>query len=300
MGSVIFKRPPIKKLRKEGMLGIDMHFHTRYSLDAVSKIPNAIKKAQKKGFGFAITDHNTIKGVQEAFRQKSRVLIIPGIEVTCSNGNHVLVYTYTKGELEELFSTALKPRMKSPFFCDISVRGLIDAAQDHNAMVCAAHPYSPGVTGMMRTGVTKEIEGKLDLIEAMNGFNTRKSNIKAVYWSSKIGKAVSGGSDAHSTVALGKVLTFTQGDDIDSVMKEIRKSGSLIVGKEDNFFMKAVRAIRKESEYISRSKKQHLGKALLKMQFGNEYRFLLDKFKNGAAYKMFAQRHNREELDDSD
>jgi predicted metal-dependent phosphoesterase TrpH len=295
MGSIIFKKPPLKKLRKEGLFGVDMHFHTNYSLDAVSKIPNAIRKAEKKGFGFAITDHNTIDGVMAAYKLGRAAVIIPGIEVTCNNGNHVLVYCNTKDELEGLFNRHIRPKMKTPFSADISVIELIDAAADYDAVVAAAHPYSPGVTGMMRTGVTKKIERKLDIIEAMNGFNTRKSNIKAVYWSSKIDKPTSGGSDAHSTLALGKVMTFTKGHDAESVLHEVCKGNSVIVGKEDNFFMKAVRAVRKESAYINRSEKQHLGRTLLKLQFGNEYRYLLEKFKNGAAYKMFTQRHGKED-----
>ena len=298
MGSVIFKRPPLRKLRKEGLFGVDMHFHTNYSLDAVSKIPNAIRKAEKKGFGFAITDHNTIDGVLAAYKLGRAAVIIPGIEVTCKNGNHVLVYCHTKGQLEELFKKDIKPKMKTPFFVDLSVSELIEAAGDYDSIISAAHPYSPGVTGMMRTGVTKQIERKLDLIEAMNGFSTRKSNLKAVYWSSKIDKHVSGGSDAHSTLALGKVMTFTKGRNAESVLDEVCKGKSIIIGKEDNLFMKAVRVVRKESAYINRSKKQQLGKELIKMQFGNEYKFLCDKFKNGAAYKMFTQRHENDQGSD--
>ena len=128
MGSVIFKKPPLRKFRKEGseLFGVDMHFHTKYSLDGISRITTSIKKAKKKRIGFAITDHNEIKGVISAYKNKKGSMIIPGIEVTCRNGVHMLVYFYTKGNLEEFYNKSLKPKMKvNPFFVDISVTELI-------------------------------------------------------------------------------------------------------------------------------------------------------------------------------
>ena len=92
MSSVFFKRPPLKKLTKEGFFGVDFHFHTRYSLDGISRIRAAVKKAEKKGFGFAITDHNTIKGVIASYKQREHNLIIHGIAVTRRNGNNILMY----------------------------------------------------------------------------------------------------------------------------------------------------------------------------------------------------------------
>ena len=113
MGSVIFRKPPLRKLEKEGLFGVDMHFHTRYSLDAISRIPAAVKKAQKKGFGFAITDHNTIKGVLAAKPHMKTTTIVPGIEITCNNGNHRLAYFYDIKELEQFFSKRLEPVITS-------------------------------------------------------------------------------------------------------------------------------------------------------------------------------------------
>jgi predicted metal-dependent phosphoesterase TrpH len=295
MGSVIFKKPPLKKLKKEGLFGVDLHFHTKYSLDAVSRIPAAVKKAQKKGFGFAITDHNTIDGIKAAYRLRKHPLIIPGIEITCKNGNHILAYFYHHKDLEEFFNKKLKPRMKkNPFFIDISLSEVLQMSKDCNYLVCAAHPYAPGATGIMRTGISKKAEKNIKLIEVINGFNFRKANMNAIYWASKTNKAITGGSDGHSTFELGKVLTFTHADDIESVFKEILKNKSIVIGKEDNLFLKAVMTIRKESAYVARSKKQHMAKTLLKSQFGSEYRYIRERFKSGRAYHMLT--HHHEEL----
>jgi predicted metal-dependent phosphoesterase TrpH len=287
MGSIIFKRPPIKKLAKEGFLGVDMHFHTQYSLDASSRIPAVIKKAKRKGIGLAITDHNAIKGVQAAFKEKKDVLIIPGIEVTCRNGNHVLVYFYSKGDLEEFFTKKLKPSMKNPFSTTLSPKALFDAAEDYSSVLCAPHPYAPGPFSVMKTGMSEGLQKRLDLVEGLNSFNFRKFNLAAVYWASRIGKSMTGGSDGHSTFELGKALTFTRGYTIDSVFKDILDEKALIVGKEDNLLLKTLMSVRKEGAFINRSKKEKAARALIKSQFRNEMHYLKERLTNGKVYQTF-------------
>ncbi len=292
MGSVIFKRPPLRKLKKEGLFGMDLHFHTKYSLDAVSRIPTAVKKATKKGFGFAITDHNTIKGVMASCRLRKHTLIIPGIEITCKNGNHILFYFYAHRDLEEFFDRHLKDRKKkNPFFIDITPSELITISKDYNCLICTPHPYAPGAVGIKNTGMTKKVEQGIDMIEVINGFNLRSLNMKAAYWASKTRKGITGGSDGHSTMELGNVLTFTDSQDIDNVFHEIKRNRSMVIGKEDNMFFKAVMAIRKEGTYVKRSRDQQKAKQLLKSQLGTEYRYIREKFKSGRAYQMLRKNH---------
>ncbi|MBW2972462.1 PHP domain-containing protein [Candidatus Woesearchaeota archaeon] len=292
MASVIFKKPPLRKLRKEGLFGVDMHFHTRYSLDAVSRIPQAVKKAQRKGFGFAITDHNSIGGVIHSYRLRKHALIIPGIEITCRNGNHVLAYFYDHKEIEDFFNKELKKRMKSnPFFIDISISEVLDLSKKYNCMICAAHPYAPGAVGLMHTGITKKVEKGLKLIEVLNGYNFRRANMNAVYWASKLHKGMTGGSDAHSTYELGKVLTFTHSQEIDDIFREVLKNKSIVMGKEDNVFLKTVMSVRKESAYVNRSGKQKMARQLIKSQLGTEYQYMKEKFRNGRAYHMLTHHH---------
>ena len=294
MGSVIFRKPPLRRFKKEGseLFGVDMHFHTRYSLDGISRITNVIKKARKKGIGLAITDHNEIRGVQSAFKNKGSVLVIPGIEITCRNGVHMLTYFHTKAELEEFYSRCLRPRMKkNPFFVDVGINELIQKGKEYNAVICAPHPFAPGIVGLHKVKVTRKIERSLNLIEVINGYNFRRSNMKAVYWASSINKGVTGGSDGHSTLELGKVLTFTTGTDTESIFRDMLKNRAVVIGKEDNIFLKAAMVVRKEGAYINRSKKQHRAKQLLKSQLGTEFRYLRGRFSHGD--KRFAHlRHH--------
>ena len=57
-------------MNKDSMdqLKIDLHVHTRYSLDSKTDIKELIKTLKKKDIaGFAVTDHNEIKGALEAY-----------------------------------------------------------------------------------------------------------------------------------------------------------------------------------------------------------------------------------------
>ncbi|MBW2965208.1 hypothetical protein KY363_07160, partial [Candidatus Woesearchaeota archaeon] len=137
----------------------------------------------------------------------------------------------------------------------------------------------------------KDLERRFHFIEVINGYNFRGANMNAVYWATRAKKGMTGGSDGHSTYELGKVLTFTHGNDIDSIMKELVHNNSVVIGKEDNLFLKAVMSVRKESAYVNRSKKQHLAATLLRSQFGTEYKYLKEKFSHGRSYHMLTHHH---------
>ena len=284
MGSVIFKRPPLRRFRKQGsdLFGVDMHFHTRYSMDGVSRITNMIKKAKKKNIGFAVTDHNEIKGVISAFKNRKGALVIPGIEITCKNGVHILSYFYTKCELEQFFNKNIKPRLKkNPYKADISISELANKLKDYNSIICAPHPFAAGSVSLHKINPTKKLIRSLDLVEVINGYNFRRFNMKAVYWAASNNKAVCGGSDGHTTLELGKVLTFTKGTDIESIFKEILKNRAVVIGKEEHLIFKMYMTARKETAYLKQSKKQKMAAKVLRTQLGTEYRHLKSKLKQG-------------------
>lgn len=293
MGSVIFKRPPLRKFRKQGsdLFGVDMHFHTRYSMDGVSRITNMVKKAKKKDIGFAVTDHNEIKGVISAFKNRKGALVIPGIEITCKDGVHMLSYFYTKDEMEHFFNKRIRPRLKSnPYRADISVNELIDELKDYSSVICAPHPFSTAAVSLHNINPTKSLIRSLDLVEVINGYNFRRFNMKAVYWASSHDKAVCGGSDGHTTLELGKVLTFTKGRDIESIFKEMLKNKAVVIGSEGNIIFKMYMTARKESAYINRSKKQKMAMKVLRAQLGSEYSHVKNKLKQGRMSNLL-ERH---------
>ena len=72
---------------------LDLHNHTRHSPD--SRVPPAelVRLAQKLRLGgIAITDHNSVGGIEEAEAAASPdFLVIPAVEIS-TNAGHVLAY----------------------------------------------------------------------------------------------------------------------------------------------------------------------------------------------------------------
>ena len=81
---VIFDKPDTILMSRQGYNLVDMHTHTKYS-DTLTRVKSLLKVAKKRRVGVAITDHNAIGGVVEAYKNNNSLLVVPGIEVTCSS-----------------------------------------------------------------------------------------------------------------------------------------------------------------------------------------------------------------------
>lgn len=72
---------------------IDLHVHSTFS-DGTMTPTELVRYAKKKGLkAIAITDHDTVNGIEEALieGQKLGVEIVPGVEITCDYGREVHV-----------------------------------------------------------------------------------------------------------------------------------------------------------------------------------------------------------------
>ena len=71
---------------------IDLHIHTYYSdgTKSVQEIFQYAKKAELRAI--SITDHNSIEGYKEAYKESNGVNIgfIPWVEIRCINGEGML------------------------------------------------------------------------------------------------------------------------------------------------------------------------------------------------------------------
>lgn len=69
------------------MNSIDLHIHSNYSADGERTVFDIIDICNKQGLKtIAITDHNCIKGIQEAicYSKQFNINVIPGIEIDCT------------------------------------------------------------------------------------------------------------------------------------------------------------------------------------------------------------------------
>lgn len=294
MREILFKKPNYPELKAQGLLGVDMHFHTQYSLDAVSKLDNVLRKARKLGIGVAVTDHNAVRGAVLASKNKLGVFVVPGIEVTCAKGVHIMCYFHSVAELKEFYTKKLSPLMqKNPFFVNVDPQHFIDTTQEHyNCIIGAPHPYAPGAIGLQKIKLSKKTEKNIKLIEALNGYEFHKSNLKSINWAAIANKGITGGSDGHTTRELGRVLTCTYEHDAESFFKSLQRRKSFVIGREDNLLLRALYLISKETTYINKSKSQHLARVLIKSQLGSELKYFKEKFRRTNFYHCFKQYHN--------
>lgn len=254
---VFFDKPNIKALKDEGLTSVDMHVHSQYS-DTFTRVNNIIKKAQKKGTGIAITDHNEIKGALELCKNK-KLLTIPGIEVTSKEGPHLLFYFYDASELKEFYNKKIKNfKSKNPYRATkIEFKDLINSSRDYSCIVAPAHPCAASTMNLHRKFQNGEISkttlDKIKVMEAVCGQNLRGMNLKGIEWISELKKGFTGGSDAHTLLALASVVTSSEASDRDSFLESILKKKNVVIGQEMRILPRIVpysKLINKHAKYV--------------------------------------------------
>ena len=203
---------------------IDLHIHSKYSGDGVLEPREIIRIAKERGLnGIAITDHNTIKGGQEAKEYETKDFkVIIGAEIMTE-----------KGEVTGLFLSA---EIKSRRFQDV-----INEIKAQGGLVIVPHPFD----GLRRSAfhITSEYASVVDAIE---GFNSRcvfqKYNRKAVEFAAQHNLPVVGGSDAHyaNEIGLGGIITQS-----DNIIKAIMENNLRLFGKRSSVINHVRTKIRK-------------------------------------------------------
>jgi predicted metal-dependent phosphoesterase TrpH len=201
-----------------------LHIHSKYSDDGVLDPEEIVRVAQRKGLnGIAITDHDTIRGGEEAKKYETGDFkVIIGSEIMTE-----------KGELIGLFLTK-----------NIESKGLHDVINEiksQGGLVVVPHPFD----GLRRSAfhITEEYSS---LVDAIEGFNSRcvfrGFNTKAIEFATKYNLPVIGGSDAHYANEIGLGGIITQSDDIRDA---IIKSQLVLFGKRSSILNHARTRIQK-------------------------------------------------------
>jgi hypothetical protein len=233
----VFTKPNFELFDKLGLSSIDMHYHTRYS-DTMTKVDNILRKANRMGIGVAITDHNEIRGVLEAVDNRYSVMVVPGIEVSCYDGPHILAYFFSVSELVEFYEKHIKDAKggdPNGATC-LPVKDLFSALENYNCITSAAHPYGYMLSGLakcVRKGfVDSEFLEKVDALETISGAAPRACNQKASMKAEELGKAVTGGSDGHTLFELGRIVTSSYASDVETFLENILKKKNYVIGTE--------------------------------------------------------------------
>jgi predicted metal-dependent phosphoesterase TrpH len=239
---VLFERPDLSKLTKQHTV-VDLHFHSHHS-DGLNTIPKIAEKARKLGIGIAITDHNEIRGALE-IDSYDDILTIPGIEITSSEGSHLLLYFYSTSELEKFYHNDVVPHMGQGVMSSLSLtmEQIVQRANTYHCIIIFAHPYCAMYTGICNIQFSKEelerLFSMVDGVEVINSNNLNKWNLKCSVLGFNLNKAMVGGSDGHSLGHMGRSVTYAccapnRRDFLDAISRK----ENMVSGKEIHLLRK--------------------------------------------------------------
>lgn len=209
---------PKSYARMDKMGKADLHTHTKYSglskvlflkiPDSVSEPEDVVRAAEARHMDvLCVTDHNSIKGGLEARKHARSVEVVVGEEVLTADG-----------EVIGLFLNEDVPQ-------GLSAEETIDIIHGMGGVAVAPHPFSAHCAALGDRAMELDLDG----IEVFNAFHRdRYSNDLALSKSSRSGKALTGGSDAHAPMMVGDGFTTFEG----TTSEELRKA---IVGRRTGF-----------------------------------------------------------------
>lgn len=192
------------------MLDLELHCHTRYSPDSLTKLPDLIEQCHKVGIHrLAITDHSEIEGALLA-RQMAPDLIIVGEEAMTN-----------EGELLCYFITELIPD-------DLSLEEAIDRVHAQGGICGPPHPFDPRRRGIGMDCLL-QYAPKFDFIETFNARTRDASkNDEADYIAQRLDMPRICASDAHTLQEVGISRTRMREYDSPQDFVEALREGELI------------------------------------------------------------------------
>ncbi len=259
--TVRFERPDWEAIRDSGRMAVDMHFHTNCS-DSFTDIDAAIKLAAERGVGVAVTDHNLISSLVRIKGRDIPVPVIPGMEVSTSDGPHILVYFYDQDDLERFWYHNIRPRLQEcPWLAlrDCPTERLLEMLEGESCVVSAAHPMgylmsNKGVEICIRKGyLDEDIARRLDAYEVLCSGMTRESNRESLMSATMYGIGFTGGTDGHTLGEIGNVVTVSDASEVDSFLDDVVRKRVDVIGLEKTVPKKVYMASASLSRFMMHS-----------------------------------------------
>jgi predicted metal-dependent phosphoesterase TrpH len=193
----------------------ELHCHSNYSKGATipsEGIPSPrdiVRRARDIGLsGVAITDHSSI-GSWDSARKEARkqgMMFIPGIELETQEG--------------QVIGLGISEYIKEGLPLDEA----LDQIRAQGGVSIAPHPFD-----IRGHGIRNKIRN-LDVVEAFNSLCTdRIVNRFAEMKARRLGQPMVCGSDAHTLDMLGVAPNLVEAQDLDSLLRAIKKRGAEMV-----------------------------------------------------------------------
>lgn len=202
---------------------LDMHVHSSYSPDAITKPETLVARAKKLGIGFALTDHNTVKGweIAQTLAKREGILVVQGEEIKVYDNGEFC------GELMGLFMNA---PVRKREYADV-----IDELHAQGALVSVPHPFDTFRVPFKFTG---ECAGRIDLIEV---YNSRTMNPKFIAAAQNFARAHRmpgiAGSDAHTPEEIGNAYIELEASSLEEARRLLVRGKCTCHGKPSGFFV---------------------------------------------------------------
>ncbi|MAG22223.1 MAG: histidinol-phosphatase [Candidatus Diapherotrites archaeon] len=210
---------------------IDLHVHSQYSKDALSKPESIIREIKNKGLsGIAITDHNTVDAWSKLIplAKKAGALVVKGEELKVQEQGQTI------GELSALF---LQEEITVIDFTEI-----VDEAKAQDALLIIQHPFDLFRHYWKRPEYWEKLSG----IEAFNSRCILNSwNKKAMAFAREHNFPVTAGSDAHTPQEIGRAFVECDAQNEEELRKAIIKKEVHIAGKLSSPLIHAYSTIAK-------------------------------------------------------
>jgi predicted metal-dependent phosphoesterase TrpH len=247
---VRFGAPDLAALREDGYASVDMHVHTEHS-DGLIRVGDALRHGRRIGASFAVTDHNAVSGAVAAAREAGPgQIVVPGIEVSASEGPHLLLYFYTLDELVDYYDSVIARSLGGcPHMATVlPTADVLAGLEGRDAVAVAAHPFGylflcRGVCKAIAAGdLAPDVLFRIDGLEGICGGMTRSQNERAVAFARDHTLALTGGTDAHLLGEIGRVVTAARAESVEEFLHAVRRGDALVWGREKSMIEKTVQA----------------------------------------------------------
>jgi predicted metal-dependent phosphoesterase TrpH len=199
----------------------DLHVHTVHSYDGTSSVSAVLKHAADYTDldVIAITDHDTMDGVQEALdlAPSYGIEVIPGCEVSTADGHMLALF------------------IERPIPAGLSLVQTVRLVGEQGGLCVAAHPTARGMTSLsfadihlalLQPGVRKTLVG----VEAFNGgLVYTGSNPLVEALSKTLPLAQVGNSDSHVLRTIGHGASRFEGKTAADLRKALMKHSTRVV-----------------------------------------------------------------------
>jgi predicted metal-dependent phosphoesterase TrpH len=213
-------------------LRLDLHIHTTHSPDGHNTPKDITRRLREQSLdGYAVTDHDTLTGIQDATANSDNLIVLPGVEIT-AHGAHIL---------------ALQPT--EPIPQNLTISETVDTIHTQGATAILAHPY-----GLPRSWISigEAKDAKLDAIEVCNAAQFPYGYIRNLNQdlAKRLNLPQTGGSDSHIPETIGRAYTEieTENTDPDTIIKAIKRGATSPHGSGTTITERIKKLIKKKEE----------------------------------------------------